>query len=99
MHGDSTHAVHTGDVGKWRGIAALGTKLFAAPSSAPVLLVVETFGGALLPHGNSTVAVHRFGKVAGQGSKTTTTTTMTTMTTTTQVGQFYVEGLDHVYQK
>ena len=29
--------------GAWDGIAALGTKLFAAPSTAPALLLVGTF--------------------------------------------------------
>ena len=43
---------------KWSGIAALGTKLFAAPFRAPVLLVVETLAGVVV-RGNSTDAVHK----------------------------------------
>ena len=56
LHGLDAGAVDKGDA-KWSGIAALGTKLFAAPSFAPVLLVVDTLAGLVL--GNSTDAVDK----------------------------------------
>ena len=70
LHEIFTDAAHTG-YSKWSGIAALGSKLFAAPSEAPVLLVVETLAGSV--RGNSTNKVHtgdsKWSGISALGSK------------------------------
>ena len=55
--------------GKWSGISALGNKLFAPPSHAPVLLVFDTLAGLVLRGSNRFVVpgLHSNDNATGHG--------------------------------